>query len=167
MGTCRSFFLVPRFFSGDESKKCPGVEQAEDGASFWSWATAFHRFGDANDRSVARPLPSSLAGPTKVVPHGRGARDGQVDASAVQTGGSGARLCRPRAGQHCVPLSRPKSQTPVVSTSNPAFASLSLSRAALGCIGSLKSNAFCFSPLCRQVGSGCDVRQNELLAVRS
>ena len=49
-----------------------------------------------------------------------------VGASAAQKGASGARVCRTRAGQHRIPLSRPKGGIAVISMFEPALASLSL-----------------------------------------
>ena len=49
-----------------------------------------------------------------------------VGASAAQKGASGARVCRTREGQHCIPLSRPKGGIAVISMFEPALASLSL-----------------------------------------
>jgi len=51
---------------------------------------------------------------------------GQVGASAAQKSGSGARVCRPRAGQHRVPEGSPKGGIAVSNMFEPAFASLSL-----------------------------------------
>eukprot|EP00964_Phaeocystis_antarctica_P090110 scaffold57604_cov112-Phaeocystis_antarctica.AAC.1 len=57
-----------------------------------------------------------------------------VDASAAEKGGSRARVCRPRAGQHRVPESRPKGETALINMFEPALASLSLRRTALGIV---------------------------------
>ena len=66
----------------------------------------------------------------------------QVGASAVHTGGSRARGPPLRACQHRVPQARPKGGIAASNMFEPAFASLSLSRAALGCTGPSKSSAF-------------------------
>ena len=73
------------------------------------------------------------------------------------------RVCRPRAGQHRVPESRPKGGTALINMFEPALASLSLRRTALACTGPFKSGRS--FPFCRQVGKGRDVPKNELLVL--
>jgi hypothetical protein len=80
---------------------------------------------------------------------------GQVGASAAQKGGSGARVCRTRAGQHRIPLSHPKGGIAVSNMFEPAFASLSLSRLlhSTGLHWPFEVRRDAFSPL-MQVGGG-------------
>ena len=66
----------------------------------------------------------------------------QVGASVAQQDGSRARGPPLRACQHRVPQARPKGGIAASNMFEPAFASLSLSRAALGCTGPSKSSAF-------------------------
>ena len=88
-----------------------------------------------------------------------------VDASAAEKDRLRVRVCRPRAGQHRVPESRPKGGTALINMFEPALASLSLRRTALACTGPLKLDAP--FPLCRQVGKGRDVPKNQLLVLLS
>ena len=86
-----------------------------------------------------------------------------VDASAAEKDRLRVCVCRPRAGQHRVPESRPKGGTALINMFKPALASLSLRRTALACTGPFKSGRS--FPLCRQVGKGRDVPKNELLVL--